>query len=143
MRQMDVERKTRTRFVWVNLAWTTLVVIVAAIVVALAASFLDWTETWVYALLGLLAGSAIGVIRDRRVFQGALGAAGLLVLGFALYWSSGGAGLSEQSVLALLGSAGFAFITTFTLTRIWGRARPAPAVTTDELDEAVAHPHMG
>lgn len=143
MRQMDVEKQRRTRFIWVNLAWTALILAIAATTAALAGYYLDWVDTWIYALLGLLAGAAIGVIRDRRVFQAVLGSAGLLVLGFALYWSSGGAGLAEESVLALLGSAGFAFITSFSVTRIWGRARPAPEPTTDELDEAVAHPHMG
>jgi hypothetical protein len=140
---MDVERQRRTRFIWINIGWTTLVLSIAATAAIVAIVYIDWTDTWVYALLGLLAGAAIGVIRDRRVFQAVLGGTGLLVLAFALYWSSGGAGLSEESVLALLGSAGFAFITSFSITRIWGRARPAPAVTTDELDEAVAHPHMG
>jgi hypothetical protein len=140
---MDAERQKMVRFVWVNLAWTSLILLIAAAVLILAAVYLDWTDTWVYALLGLIAGSAVGVVRDRRVFQALLGAAGLILLGFALYWSSWGSGVTEESVLALLGSTGFAFLTMFTLTRIWGRARPVPTMTPEELDDAVAHPRVG
>lgn len=140
---MDAERHARNRFIAVNLVWTLLIVVIAAAAAVTASVLIDWTELWVYALLGLIAGAAVGVVRDRRVFQAVLGGAGLLILAFALYWSSVPAGLSDESVLALLGSAGFSFLTTFTITRIWGRARPAPGMTTEELDDAVAHPHMG
>ena len=140
---MDAERHVRNRFIAVNLAWTLAIVTIAAVSATAAILLMDWTGLWLYALLGLTAGTAVGFVRDRRVFQAVLGGAGLIILAFALYWSSGGPGGSDEAVLALLGSAMFAFLTTFAITRTWGRSRPAPDITREELDDAVAHPGMG
>ena len=140
---MDAERHARTRFLLVNLAWTVVIVGIVAITVGLAAVYVDWSDTRLYGVLGLVAGTAIGGVRDRKVSQAVLGVTGIVLLAFALYWSSGSIEGSDEQVLALLSTAGFAFLTSFTLTRVWGRDRPPTQVTSEDLDEAVAHPHPG
>lgn len=136
---MDGGSKARVRFALANLGWTVLVTAVAAAVSATAFYTMDWASALPWVAMGAAAGAAVGSVRDSRLFQAALAATGIILLGFSLHWSRTG-GVPEPAA-PLLGAGLIALGTSAALVRIWGRERREDPPTVAEIDEVMAHPH--
>lgn len=140
---MRPEVRSRLVYYSVNSSLTVVVLGAAAGFSALGVTKLAWPGAWLFVALGVLAGAAIGSIRDSRILQAALGVTGAILLAFALGWARGGATVPTASVGPLLEAATLAFATMLALTRIWGRHLAVPERTAEDVDAVLAGPGMG
>lgn len=139
--QMDADKKSRVLFTVANSAWTLLVVVIAGALIAVGLWVAGWAEVLPYVAFGLVAGAAVGGVRDPRIFQALVGTSGIVLLAFALYWAESG-GMPAEA-MPLLGMSLISFGTLSVLTRVWGREHRTSKPTLAELDAAVSHPRMG
>lgn len=139
--QMDAAKKSRILFTLANSAWTFLVIAVAAGFLAVGLWVLGWSGVLPYVAFGAVAGAAVGGVRDPRIFQVLVGASGIVLLAFALFWAEAG-GMPPEA-LPLLGSSLISFGVLSVLTRVWGREHRVPEPTLADLDKAVSRPRMG
>ncbi len=143
---MDAGNKARVTFAVVN--WMLTLVVVAAAVSALVILIvlLEWWRYPAFLALGVVVGSILGIISDRTVFQAVLGAVAITLLVAAL-WLAGTPASTQEMILEFAypfsASALISFAAVYTLARLWGRTRPEPTLTSEDVDRAVARPHMG
>jgi len=143
---MDAGKKARVTFAVVNLMLTLVVTAAAVGALVILIVLLEWWRYPAFLALGVVVGSILGIISDRTVFQAVLGAVAVTLLISAL-WLAGASTGAQEAILEyaypFFASALVSFAAAFTLARLWGRPRPEPTMTPEDVDRAVARPHMG
>jgi hypothetical protein len=143
---MDAGKKARVTFAVVNWMLTLLVAAAAVGALVILIVLLEWWDYPAFLALGIVVGALLGVVRERTVFQAVLGAVAVTLLVAAL-WLAGTPAATQEEILEFaypfFASALLSFATVFTVTRLWTRPRPEPTLTSEDVDRAVARPHMG
>ncbi|GEM_PF-6840557 len=138
---MGTAYKARVLFSLARIGWVTLVIAVTTTLTLLGLLLLSWTDSWQYAVFGVVVGTTLGGLRDARLRQAMAGAASIVLLAFALRWSESGS--IPDVALPLVGMTIIYFVTFSMLMRIWNREYHAPETTLADLDAVVSQTGMG
>jgi hypothetical protein len=139
---------TKARVAFEVVTWSVAVLVVTVWVMGVAGLALfggRWSEP-LFIAFGIFAGLCLGAIRDRRVFQVSLAAIALVSIVCALWLASSGSAFQEAAAVFLypfLASSVWTFVAVLALARLWGRKRPEPVPTPEEIDQTVARPRLG
>jgi hypothetical protein len=146
MGDMDACKKARVTFAVVNWMLTLLVAAAAVSALVILIVLLEWWHYPAFLALGVVVGAILGFISDRTVFQAVLGAVAITLLVAALLLA-GTPTSTQEAILEFaypfFASAMVSFAAVFTVARLWARPRPEPTMTSEDVDRAVARPHMG